>query len=155
MTEKEYIETLLFAFVWNRGVAPIGHHLGKSDDEIADMVLNTIDAAKEQIDINLMLDRMRRAKERRKDKEKMERPKYSCSNCLNHSTPLCDCCTEIRSPSGETSKPTYYQSAEGNPNEYSAAAEISAKIVLRLTTGAPVPLAWVVKYNEIITSSNN
>lgn len=70
MTEKEYIETLLFAFVWNRGVAPIGHHLGKSDDEIADMVLNTIDAAKEQIDINLMLDRMRRAKERRKDKEK-------------------------------------------------------------------------------------
>ena len=69
MTEKEYLETLLFAFVWNRGVAPVGHHLGKSDDEIADMVLDTIDAAAGQIDAILMRDRMIRAKERRKENE--------------------------------------------------------------------------------------
>ena len=67
MTKEEYLETLIFAFVWNRGVAPIGKSLGKTDDEIADRVLKTIDLAAEMVDIKLMHERLVNAKKRRED----------------------------------------------------------------------------------------
>jgi hypothetical protein len=53
--------------VWNRGVAPIGKSLGRTDDEIADMVLKTIDSAAEMVNIKLMHERLVNAKKRREN----------------------------------------------------------------------------------------
>ena len=65
----EDLETMIFAFVWNRGVAPIGKHLGKTDEEIADKVLETIREGEKKICYRIMRWRMQEAKARLEAKE--------------------------------------------------------------------------------------
>lgn len=108
MSREDYLETLLFAFVWNRGIAPLGMRLGKSEDEIADKVLETIDAAADMVNFKLMHERLASAKKRRKSKEATARNKYDCCDCINEQTPLCDICSSIHFPDGDESKPTHY-----------------------------------------------
>ena len=65
----EDLETMIFAFVWNRGVAPVGKHLGKSEEEIADKVLETIREGEKMICYPVMRKRMQEAKARLEAKE--------------------------------------------------------------------------------------
>lgn len=77
---------------------------------------------------------------------------YECATCLNASTPLCEYCAQITSPSGKKRKPTHYASAVGGTRESAELASLSHRIGLRLATGNPVPLAWIMRYNALITT---
>lgn len=68
----EDLETMIFAFVWNRGVAPVGKHLGKTEEEIADKVLETIREGEKMICYPVMRRRMQEAKARLEAKEATE-----------------------------------------------------------------------------------
>ena len=69
----EHLETTVFAIVWNNGVAPVGMRLGKSEAEIADMTLETIDEIEKMIIYYpKMRERLQGAKERKKAKEGTE-----------------------------------------------------------------------------------
>lgn len=78
---------------------------------------------------------------------------YDCATCLNTSTPLCEHCSQVTSPSGKKSKPTYYASAAGGSRESAELATLSHRIALRLATGNPVQLSWILRYNQLITSN--
>lgn len=77
---------------------------------------------------------------------------FDCATCLNVNTPLCEYCSQITSPSGKKSKPSHYTSAVGGTRESAELAALASKITLRLTTGNPVQLSWVMRYNALITS---
>lgn len=61
----EHLETTVFALVWNRGVAPVGMSLGKTEEEIADKTLETIEEIEKMIIYPVMHKRLQGAKERR------------------------------------------------------------------------------------------
>ena len=67
ISRMEKLETMLFAFIWNRATYPMGCALGKSDEEIADKTLELMEAAKEMVDIPLMFERLSGARARRHD----------------------------------------------------------------------------------------
>lgn len=66
-SRNELLETLLFAVVRNSGVLPLGIALKKTEDEIADKTLETIDMLKETVDIPKMTELRNKAVERRKE----------------------------------------------------------------------------------------
>ena len=74
---------------------------------------------------------------------------YECATCLNSYTPLCDTCTYVCSPSGETGKPKHYQGPRTRLDNGKVAA-IGNRIALRLLTGNPVPLSWIITYNQLV-----
>lgn len=77
---------------------------------------------------------------------------YECANCLNVNTPLCEFCNQVTSPSGKLSKPTRYQGANGGKLESKELASLSHRIALRLATGNPVHLSWIIRYNQLVSS---
>ena len=82
----------------------------------------------------------------------MESKHYDCAACINSSSPLCKYCNQIKSPSGKLSKPTYYQGANGGRLESKELASLSHRIALRLATGNPVHLSWIIRYNQLVSS---
>ena len=66
-SRNELLETLLFAVVRKSGVLPLGIALKKTEDEIADKTLETIDMLKETVDIPKMTELRNKAVERRKE----------------------------------------------------------------------------------------
>lgn len=77
---------------------------------------------------------------------------YDCACCLNAGTPLCELCTQIESPTGEENKPTQYQTATGGGKLSKELAALSNRIALRLYTGNPVQLSWIIRYNKLVTN---
>lgn len=76
---------------------------------------------------------------------------YDCANCLNSRTPICELCSQITSPSGKVSAPTYYSPDKLGRIESKELAALTSKIVLRLATGNPVNLSWIIRYNDLLT----
>lgn len=74
-SRNELLETLLFAVVRNSGVLPLGIALKKTEDEIADKTLETIDILKETVDIPKMTELRNKAVERRKERNNETRKK--------------------------------------------------------------------------------
>lgn len=74
-SRNELLETLLFAVVRNSGVLPLGIALKKTEDEIADKTLETIDMLKETVDISKMSELRNKAVERRKEGNNEKRKK--------------------------------------------------------------------------------
>lgn len=72
---NELLEVLLFAVVRNSGVLPLGIALKKTEDEIADKTLETIDMLKETVDIPKMTELRNKAVERRKEGNNEKRKK--------------------------------------------------------------------------------
>ena len=77
---------------------------------------------------------------------------YRCDRCLNESTVVCEFCGQIKSPSGKKNKPTYYLEDKSGSREGRELTELTARIVIRLMYGNPIRVAWVNRYNELITS---
>lgn len=70
--------------------------------------------------------------------------KYSCLNCTNNGSPLCEYCSTVLSPSGKEQKPSYfvpYSSITVNEG-------VGLDIVKRIFRSQSVPLSLVLKYNE-------
>ena len=78
---------------------------------------------------------------------------YSCYECANRKSPLCDSCTHISSPDGSESKPKYYIHYDGSMpcgqyRRLEGRAETCAELLeLYLRTGWPLPVAIVMEYN--------
>lgn len=76
----EELETLLFAFVWNRATFPLGQQLGKTEDEIADKTLETMEAAANMVDIPKVKEQLLAARQRRKKKDEVHTDEENIEN---------------------------------------------------------------------------
>ena len=75
---------------------------------------------------------------------------YKCKDCINHKTPVCENCTQITSPGGHAQKPKHFCNADGHASEANAeVAALIVKITMKLVMGHPIPLSWVMRYNEL------
>ena len=81
----EELETLLFAFVWNRATFPLGQQLGKTEDEIADKTLETMEAAANMVDIPKVRERLLAARQRRKKKGEVHTDETDKKDTEGHS----------------------------------------------------------------------
>lgn len=81
----EELETLLFAFVWNRATYPLGKQLGKTEDEIADKTLETMEAAANMVDIPKVRERLLAARQRRKKKGEVHTDETDKKDTEGHS----------------------------------------------------------------------
>lgn len=81
----EELETLLFAFVWNRATFPLGQSLGKNEDEIADKTLETMEAAANMVDIPKVRERLLAARQRRKKKGEVHTDETDKKDTEGHS----------------------------------------------------------------------
>lgn len=81
----EELETLLFAFVWNRATFPLGQSLGKTEDEIADKTLETMEAAANMVDIPKVRERLLAARQRRKKKDEVHTDETDKKDTEGHS----------------------------------------------------------------------
>lgn len=81
----EELETLLFAFVWNRATFPLGQSLGKTEDEIADKTLETMEAAANMVDIPKVRERLLAARQRRKKKGEVHTDETDKKDTEGHS----------------------------------------------------------------------
>lgn len=78
-----------------------------------------------------------------------------CITCLNAETPICDVCSFIQKPSGKKSKPTNYAGGSGTNKNNQRMAVLASSIALRVQTGNPVPVRWLLEYNRLVTDSGN
>lgn len=78
----------------------------------------------------------------------MEGDIYNCSKCVNKHSPLCELCYKIDSPSGNSTKPTYFVSAA--EIVVLAHKNIKAKIVDNIGRNNPIPINWVIEYNKSV-----
>ncbi len=79
------LEALLFAFVWNRATYPLGKQLGKSEDEIADKTLETMEAAANMVDIPKVRERLLAARQRREKKGEVHTDETDKKDSEGHS----------------------------------------------------------------------
>ena len=78
----------------------------------------------------------------------MERTKFACLTCLNAGTPICEECNVIEKPSGRSTRPTLYCGDDETPQNGLSPGDVSAILLVRLQCGKPLPLKWVMRYNE-------
>ena len=76
----------------------------------------------------------------------MKNEKYKCSECNNGSSPLCELCFSITSPSGEKHKPLYFvfKKEIALTNE----TDVSDRIICNVKNRLPIPAKWFFEYNE-------
>ena len=74
---------------------------------------------------------------------------YDCRMCINHSTPLCEHCTEIFNSKGYPSPPTYYVDGRRQIKSCFRQEELSQIITVRLSKKKRIPLAMVMEYNQL------
>ena len=86
------------------------------------------------------------------EKEKLK--DFDCSKCLNRSTVLCEHCNYIEKPSGKTSKPTHFEEDIGSNEKAERAVSLTSLIGYRLKIGKPIPLAWIIEYNNLVISES-
>ncbi len=72
----------------------------------------------------------------------------ACETCLNISTPVCDQCRKITSPSGKETTPTHYVGDGVTPTNKLTVADVGAILLVRVQLGQPLPLSFVLRYNE-------
>lgn len=82
----------------------------------------------------------------------MERTKFACLTCLNAGTPVCEECHVIEKPSGRSTRPTRYCGDDRTPENGLSPGDVSAILLVRLQCGKPLPLKWVMRYNECCVS---
>lgn len=79
------LEALLFAFIWNRATFPLGQKLGKTEDEIADKTLETMEAAANMVDISKAKERLLAARQRCEKKDEVHRDETDKKDTEKHS----------------------------------------------------------------------
>lgn len=81
-------------------------------------------------------------------RKNMERRMFACGTCLNAGTPVCEECHVIEKPSGSSTRPTHYCGDNQNAAGGLSPGDVSAILLVRLQCGKPLPLKWVMRYNE-------
>lgn len=75
--------------------------------------------------------------------------KYSCLNCTNNGSPLCEYCSTVISPGGKEQKPSYFVPF----SHVMVSGGLGFDIVKRIFKQQSVPISLVLKYNEKIAPS--
>ena len=75
---------------------------------------------------------------------------YRCETCINAGTPLCEHCNAVRSPDGSTSRPTKFLGFKEIDTVRQRIAVLSYNIDLYIRKGQPLPLRWVIEYNDLL-----
>ena len=75
---------------------------------------------------------------------------YRCETCINAGTPLCEHCDAVRSPDGSTSRPTKFLGFKEIDTVRQRIAVLSYNIDLYIRKGQPLPLKWVMEYNQLM-----
>ena len=75
---------------------------------------------------------------------------YRCETCINAGTPLCEHCNAVRSPDGSTSRPTRFLGFKEIDTVRQRIAVLSYNIDLYIRKGQPLPLRWVIEYNDLL-----
>ncbi len=91
----------------------------------------------------------------------MEGKHYDCRTCINRSSPLCELCIHVQSPSGrETKKPTYYIAQSdilnvGGRSRYQEQPtgdpeieKLAKYLTILLHQRVPIPTSIVLEYNR-------
>lgn len=76
-----------------------------------------------------------------------------CKTCLNKGTPICQLCSFVKSPSGKETKPSCYTGDGSAALAGMTVSDMGAVLLVRLQTGKPLPLSWVLRYNDRIVAS--
>ena len=76
--------------------------------------------------------------------------KEYCKRCINGDTPICDACTFVERWDG-ISEPSRYL-AEDDANNVTI--DLSALIESRVKARKPIPIKWVMKYNQLVCGGN-
>ena len=88
------------------------------------------------------------------EKEQPRTIREYCAECMNAGTPICEGCSFIQRPSGKSSAPTRHVGSRSAGVENQHAASLAARITRCLTTGAPIPVRWILQYNDLVTDEN-
>ena len=73
---------------------------------------------------------------------------FECVTCLNAGTPICEKCRVIEKPSGRATRPTHYCGDSETAANGLLPGDVGAILLVRLQCGKPLPLKWVMRYNE-------
>lgn len=85
----------------------------------------------------------------KKERQQAEEERYSCFNCLNKHPKVCKHCHYITAPGGKKKKPSLF--CEGKiPKDVSNLQTAKRLIEGRINSKKPIPLAFVLFYNECI-----
>lgn len=88
------------------------------------------------------------------EKEQPKTIREYCATCTNAGTPICEVCSFIQRPSGKQSAPTRYAGSRSENIENRHAASVAARIMCCLKTGDPIPVRWILQYNDLVTDEN-
>ena len=78
-----------------------------------------------------------------------------CVECQNRSTPICEGCAYIQKPSGAETRPTRYVGPGAENSDFRKVAALASHIEMCLRAGRPIRTAFVLLYNEMLTSERN
>ena len=75
--------------------------------------------------------------------------RYRCEVCVNAGTPLCESCNSISS-NGNTSRPTRFMGFTEVDSRRQELTVHAYNIVHHVRKGQPLPLKWVMEYNQLM-----
>ena len=75
--------------------------------------------------------------------------RYRCEVCVNAGTPLCESCNSIIS-NGNTSRPTRFMGFTEVDSRRQELTVHAYNIVHHVRKGQPLPMRWVMRYNELM-----
>lgn len=84
----------------------------------------------------------------------MDRNTNYCKTCTNKKTPICNCCLSVKTPSGNNKPPSMYVGYDEiiYPEAASKRADLSVLIEARAKRMQPIPVEWVIEYNQTISA---
>ena len=84
-----------------------------------------------------------------RETETIENDPYRCEVCVNAGTPLCESCNSISS-NGNTSRPTRFMGFTEVDSRRQELTVHAYNIVHHVRKGQPLPLKWVMEYNQLM-----
>ena len=85
-----------------------------------------------------------------RESETIENDPYRCEVCVNAGTPLCESCRSITSPGGDTTRPTRFIGFTEVDSRRQELTVHAYNIVHHIRKGQPLPMRWVMRYNELM-----
>ena len=88
-----------------------------------------------------------------RESETIENDPYRCEVCVNAGTPLCESCNSIRS-NGNTSRPTRFMGFTEVDSRRQELTVHAYNLNLHIRKGQPLPLKWVMEYNQLMCGTH-
>ena len=88
-----------------------------------------------------------------RESETIENDPDRCEVCVNAGTPLCESCNSIRS-NGNTSRPTRFMGFTEVDSRRQELTVHAYNLNLHIRKGQPLPLKWVMEYNQLMCGTH-